>query len=128
MQKVISITIKGRIPSKKNSRNIFFRRGRMMNIPSPKYTAWHKASSLQLKKVPKYRLESVPSIFIEFYAPDRRATDLTNKAESIMDLLVDNEIIKDDNWYIVPRLALLFKGVDKLNPRAIIQITLAGGQ
>lgn len=126
MPKEIVLTIKGRIPSKKNSRNIFFRRGRLMNIPSAKYKEWHKSATEQLKRVPKKHLEDIESIIIEFYAPDKRATDLTNKAESVMDLLVDTGIIKDDNWYIVRRIALIFKGVDKLNPRALVSINTHG--
>lgn len=57
-----------------------------------------------------------------FYPSTRRKADATNKAESIMDLLVDAGIIEDDNWFIVPELSLKFGGVDKLNPRAEIII------
>jgi hypothetical protein len=39
-----------------------------------------------------------------------------------MDLLVDNGILKDDSWFIVPKLTLIFGGVDKNNPRAEITI------
>jgi Holliday junction resolvase RusA-like endonuclease len=55
--------------------------------------------------------------------PDNRRTDLSNKAESIMDLLVDNGILEDDCWQIVPILALQGMKVDKENPRAEIFIT-----
>ena len=48
--------------------------------------------------------------------------DLSNKAESIMDLLVDNGVIEDDNWFEVPALASTFGGVDKANPRAEVVI------
>ena len=112
------ITIKGRIPSKKNSR-INTRSG--MSFPSSKYTAWHKDASLQLIGVNK--IPSGSFISLHFYMPDNRRTDLSNKAESIMDCLVDNEIIEDDCWQIVPILALKGCGIDKENPRVEIFVT-----
>ena len=115
------IELKGRIPSKKNSKHMVFARGRSFLISSPQYITWHQEQSYRLKKIPtpiKYC-----AIEIEFYAPDNRKTDLSNKAESIMDLLVDNKILEDDNWFVVKGLALLFIKVDKDNPRAIITIT-----
>jgi hypothetical protein len=65
---------------------------------------------------------SPEAILITFYPPDRNAGDLTNKAESIMDLLVDMEILEDDNWFICSDIHLKFGGVDKQNPRAEIEI------
>lgn len=120
IERVLIIT--GRIPSKKNSRCLFVRGGKLMNIPSAKYAAWHKESSKQIPAAAKQSLAKVFSIEIDFYAPDKRSADLTNKAESIMDLLVDNKVIEDDNWYVVDRVVLNFKGVDKLNPRAEVHI------
>lgn len=61
-------------------------------------------------------------IQIEFWMPDNRRADLTNKAESVMDLLVDLKIITDDSWQCVPSLTLQSKGIDKINPRAEIWI------
>lgn len=62
------------------------------------------------------------SVIIDFYFPDARKTDLTNKSESIMDLLVDSMILEDDNHVVVPKLILRSKGIDKKNPRAEITI------
>ena len=64
---------------------------------------------------------SLTQISIKIYAPDKRKADLTNKAESIMDLLVDNGKIEDDNWFVIGDIRLLFGGVDKVNPRAEIE-------
>jgi hypothetical protein len=33
-----------------------------------------------------------------FFAENRRRFDLTNAAESVMDLLVDAEILADESW------------------------------
>jgi Holliday junction resolvase RusA-like endonuclease len=120
-QLVIKLT--GRIPSKKNSRCLFVRGGRLVNIPSAKYAEWHKAALAQVSDVRKDNfLLSKITVEIDFFAPDKRASDLSNKAESIMDLLVDAGIIADDNWWVVDRLILNFRGVDKNNPGAIVSI------
>jgi Holliday junction resolvase RusA-like endonuclease len=117
-----NLTITGRIPSKKNSRNVFVRGGKQFNIPSTKYKEWHKQASAQLGSRPKIAFKSVCEVQMEFYLPDNRACDLTNKAESVMDLLVDNGIIQDDKWQIIPRILLHAQGVDKENPRVCVWI------
>jgi len=119
---VKKITLTGRIPSKKNSRNVFVRRGKPVNIPSDNYAEWHKQATVQLGSQPKIAFKSVCEVQMEFHMPDNRACDLTNKAESIMDLLVDYGIILDDKWQIIPRILLESKGVDKENPRVEIWI------
>jgi Holliday junction resolvase RusA-like endonuclease len=122
-QRNINLTVRGRIPSKKNSRVCFVRGGKMINIPSKQYTEWNKDALKQINPVTKKycALEKV-RVSLDFWAPDKRATDLSNKAESIMDLLVDACILKDDNWWVVRELILTFKGIDKLNPRCDITI------
>ncbi len=114
------ITLKGRIPSKKNSKVMICKGTRPMLISSKKHKEWWEDQMWELKKY--YRVEDVESIEITFYAPDKRKADKTNKAESIMDLLVDSDIIEDDNWYVFNTLILKFGGVDKENPRAEIII------
>lgn len=114
------ITLPGRIPSKKNSKQLIYRHGRSFLIPSSNYTLWQQEQSYRLKKIPK-PIENA-EIEITIFAPDKRTADLTNKAESIMDLLVDNQILKDDSWFVIGKLTLIFGGVDKENPRAEIEI------
>ena len=116
------IILKGRIPSKKNSRNIFVVKGRLLNIPSKQYEAWHEEKSWELKMRKFEKLEKVESIEITIFAPDKRKSDLTNKVESLMDLMVDNGILEDDNWFVCGDIRLKFGGVDKENPRAEIII------
>lgn len=103
----------GRVPSKKNSRVVNTWTGK--NFPNNKYRQWHKSASYQLmtQKQPESPLERVNSITVVFYPPDKRKFDLTNKAESIMDLLVDNNILQDDNYEIVPMLILKIAEVVK---------------
>lgn len=121
---IMKIEIKGRIPSKKNSRITNRKTG--MSFPSKKYTEWHKGAMKQLEEqgVPIKKALFVEAIALTFYLPDKRKTDLTNKAESIMDLLVDYGLIDDDNCFVCPDIQLLFAGVDRENPRC--EITLPG--
>jgi hypothetical protein len=114
---VEQIIVAGRIPSKKNSRMAIPIGKRCVLITQKNYQQWHKQASLLL---PKVRIDEILELTILFYFPDARRTDLTNKAESIMDLLVDNGILEDDNYTVVPRLVLATGGIDRLNPRAEI--------
>ena len=112
---MITIILLGRVPSKKNSRQLFVKNGRMMNIPSKPYREWHIEASNQLKiaRIPSGQIETVECINIRFWSADKRAWDVSNKTESIMDLLVDNKIILDDNYEVVPVLNLEYMGVEK---------------
>ena len=121
---VTCLTIEGRIPSKKNSRDARINKGRIFTVPNERYKAWHAAGTLQLKSVPSNLkpIKNVHDIQIDIHFPDNRRADLTNKAESIMDLLVDNGIITDDCWQVTGPVMLSPRGIDKKNPRAIIWI------
>ena len=69
----------------------------------------------------KYKgIRTTSKIKAEFWLPDNRKTDLSNKIESVMDLLVDNGIIEDDSWQIISDLHLIANGIDKENPRVVI--------
>ena len=59
---------------------------------------------------------------IEYWLPDRRKRDLTNMTESVMDLLVDRDIISDDNCGVVTWVSMRNRGRDKENPRTEIEI------
>lgn len=94
----------------------------MIVASSAQYQQWRTdcLKSLMGKHLPK--IEKVNVVTITLFAPDKRSSDLSNKAESIMDLMVDAGIIEDDNWFVVPELRLVFGGVDKERPRAEILI------
>ena len=111
------IIIYGNAPSKKNSKIISCRGNRPCLFPSANYTKWHKDALLQLTG--KKRIE-VNEITITFFAGDNRKFDLTNKAESIMDTLVDAGLLEDDNYSVIGKLTLVFGGVDKKNCRCEI--------
>lgn len=119
------LEIFGRIPSKKNSR-VTTRSGR--SFPSKQYVKWHKEATNQIcQRYDEVEIGEIKEVQIVFRLPDNRRCDLTNKAESIMDLLVDCGVIEDDSWQVVPQLTLSAVGVDRKNPGADIWI-LHGGE
>ena len=108
----LQFVLNGRIPSKKNSRVTNRKTGR--SFPSKDYSNWHKNAEVQLlvTRTPRKLLADLIAIVMIIFFPDNRIADLTNKAESIMDLLVDMQVIKNDNWQntgpvlIVPALSI----------------------
>jgi hypothetical protein len=113
----MKIIILGAIPSKKNSKIMVCRGKFPILLPSSNFTKWHKDALLQLTGQKKIRANE---LILTFFAGDNRKFDLTNKAESIMDLLVDGGLIEDDNYSIISNLHLHFGGVEKGNPRCEI--------
>lgn len=94
----------GNIPSKKNR----VRFGSHGAYHDKKFSDWHKDAVLQLTPhVPEGGwISKCVTVEITFVFETLRVKDLTNAAESLMDLLVDVGILKDDNFKVVPRLIL----------------------
>lgn len=113
-------TLHGRIPSKKNSR-ISTRSGR--SFPSKKYAEWHKDAESQLEHLAGESIDYPVAVSYYFYLPDNRRTDLSNKIESINDLLVDIGFIEDDNAKVVTQLHVYYMGVDKKEPRCNVMVS-----
>ena len=117
------IKLKGNVPSKKNSKRRVQRGAHVFMIPSEAHEKWHKIQMAELQKPRLFvPIARISECCLTFFHGDRRKNDLSNKAESVMDLLVDAGILEDDNWFVVPRLSLEFGGVDKENPRVVIRI------
>lgn len=94
----------GETPSKKNSR-IGLRSGK--NIPSERYQKWKKAKHIELLHQGILCPPLNKSLTIEFFFhhSDNRTRDTDNQISSILDLLKDAKVIKDDNWQIVKRIS-----------------------
>jgi len=123
----------GDVPSKKNSKQIFINRrtGQRFITASSAFKAWNKTATKELmaelmahklQHIALEPLDVVEKITLIFYPSTKRASDLTNRAEGVMDLLVDCGVIQDDNWFVVGHLVLQFESVDKNNPRCEIFI------
>ena len=112
----------GRIPSKKNSRITVRATGR--SFPSKAFAQWHKVAMAQVmeQKLAKPPLNAVQyHVEIQVSFPTLGRADLTNKAESVMDLLVDAGVIRDDCWTCVPTL-LLRGRKDAQSPGATVYV------
>ena len=121
------IVIKGTVPSKKNSKIMVCKGGpRPLLLPSKAYKTWHKDALIQLKdqKVKKDKIPHLHTITLTFFAKTKRAFDLTNKAESIMDLLVDYGFLDDDSVKVVPNVQLVYGGVSKTAPRCEVEYNI----
>lgn len=107
------IILAGRIPSKKNSKRVFKNHGRTIVASSRNHEIWHRQALFELKEQKIRKMEAPICVTMRFVFPDNRKSDLTNKAESVMDLLVDAGILEDDNVNVCPKVILEFAGVDK---------------
>lgn len=95
-----------------------------MSFPSSDHRRWHEDALVQLACVRGLPVGiEKAEIKATIYFPNRIRADLSNKFESIGDLLVDAGIIKDDKWECVPRIEIVSGGVDTKNPRAEVEIT-----
>lgn len=117
----MTITLFGSVISKKNSNKVSCI-GRFPRIyKTPEFQAWHESCQWQLKVIYKDKtLTHIDELKMTFYFKDKRRHDLDNAAASVMDLFVDSEVISDDSVSVIPRLVLEYGGVDKDNPRVVI--------
>jgi len=120
----VSFGITGRIPSKKNGKRILRAGGRTFIGSSKDYVAWQREHvgplKLQFGHFPDGKKYAVA---IDFTAGDRRAFDLTNKAESVMDLMVDAGVIDDDNFNVVTSVTLRYAGYEKGRWYALVTLS-----
>lgn len=121
------ILLRGNIPAKKNNRQIFTKRTltrsgvkvKVSNIPQTAYSQWHKSMGLQLLGEP--RGLKPKSMRIKFWFKTNGRRDLSNALESVMDLLVDTGILKDDSWQETGPIEMIPGGVSPQNPGCIIE-------
>lgn len=85
---------------------------------------WNKDAVAQLKEqFAGYVVSGYPiGMAIEIYPKYQYRQDLTNRAESIMDTLVDAGILADDDIAHVDSLSISFCEYDKANPRAVVYL------
>jgi hypothetical protein len=102
MSRSVKIVFPSHIPSKKNSRRII-RKGRYsISLPSALHDEWyHKAQGL---------VEGIASfaapvrITLAYTAGNLREWDVDGSTTSVLDLLVNANVIPDDNWKVVREL------------------------
>lgn len=118
-QRIVELTLEGSIPSKKNSR---INRGDGVSFPSTKYVQWEQYALQKVRLQTRERFFKPVSIEVLIYFGTNIRADLDNRITSILDMLVEALIIRDDKWQDVP----LLKGeaqYRKKQPGAFIRIT-----
>ena len=112
--------LEGNVPSKKNSRQLFVKKGRLINIPSKRYKEWHDMASAQLEGFGS--LNPPYEIIMVFWVKDNRRADLDNKMASVLDLLQDCGIIEDDSWQKLRSIKAKIGGISRDCPRVKIEL------
>ncbi len=120
--KVLELVLEGNVVSKKNSR---INRGDGMSFPSKKYMDWQKESLKQIRIKRPERFYNPVSIEVIIYFGTNIRADLDNRLTSILDMLVEALVLRDDKWQDVPRLAVQAE-YRKREPGAFIRITELG--
>ncbi len=91
---------------------------------SKQYVAREKSQLAALKEqeVLPMKLDEPLEIQYSFRWPDKRKTDISNKIESINDMLVKYWFLLDDNSTIIKIIKARAEWVDKDNPRCELYI------
>ena len=93
----------------------------MFLVSSKKHKEWEEEKMWVLKGIHgQYKKCAITAVF---FPSTKRRADLSNKWESVGDLLVKAGILEDDNWFCVVDLRLMIGEVDKHNPRVELYIT-----
>lgn len=117
--KTVELRLKGNVPSKKNQR-INTKSGR--SFPSKNYTQWESDAIRQVRLQSRDHLLKPVQIEVIIYFATLAKADLDNRLTSILDMLVEALVIRDDKWQNVP----IMKAQAEHRPReagAFIRIT-----
>ena len=102
-QKTVELILDGNIPSKKNSR---INRGDGVSFPSKRYVEWEASALQQVRLQTRERFFNPVGIEVIIYFGTNTRADLDNRLTSILDMLVEGLVLRDDKWQDVPRLAV----------------------
>lgn len=115
---MVEITLEGNIPSKKNAR-INLRSG--ISIPSTKFTQWQDKAIWQVRQQTRHRFFDPVEIEATIYFDTKKRADLDNRLTSILDMLVDAMVLRDDSWQDVPKISVIAE-YRKSKPGAFLRI------
>lgn len=120
--KTVEITLDGNIPSKKNSR-INLKSG--VSIPNNKFVQWQNDALIMIRRQTRERFYNPVSIEVIVYFGTNGRADLDNRLTSILDMLVEGLILRDDKWQDVPLMTVQAEHRPR-KPGAFIRITEIG--
>ena len=113
------ITLEGSIPSKKNSR---INRGDGVSFPSTKFVQWQNTAIREVRLQTRQRFLKPVSIELIIYFGTNGRADLDNRLTSILDMLVECMVLRDDKWQDVPLIKVQAE-YRKNQPGAFIRLT-----
>ena len=121
----MTLVIQGETPSKKNSR-INTRSGR--SFPNKRYMDWlHSALAQVIEQVSgpgrpwEWASPDGLELTCTFYHGDLKRRDSDNQLSSVLDMLVEAQVIEDDSWMILP-VKHVYDVYDKGIPRCVISL------
>lgn len=104
----VSIKIPNRVISKKNSRRLFSKNGKIINIPSGAYAKYKDNALVVLAELPIDLMQPPYQINYLFEMKGKMSTDVDNMMASINDILQDAGIIDDDKHIVRGTFELTF--------------------
>lgn len=114
----------GKPRTKKNStRFVTLRDGRKFLLSSRLYTEFENNCLKQITRGSRKMINKPVSVSIKVYKTDKRKSDLVGYLQSVSDILVKAEVLRDDNYTIIKNYNGSFVDIDKINPRVEITIT-----
>lgn len=108
--------------TKKNHGQIITVKGRPMMLPSPQYRQYEKDCAVFMPKLDK-PIDFPVTVSAHFFKSTRRAYDLVNALQALLDILVKYGVLADDNAQIVFSIDGSRAGYDKAYPRTEVEIT-----
>jgi len=115
---MIELVLEGSVPSKKNQR---INRGDGKSFPSKKFVQWQNDALRQVRMQTRQRFYAPVGIEVIIYFGTKTRADLDNRLTSILDMLVEALVLRDDKWQDVPRMAVQAE-YRKGNPGAFVRI------
>lgn len=98
--KTVELRLEGSVPSKKNSR-VRTRSGD--SIPSKAFHDWQESALQQVRLQTRERFLGLVQIELIIYFATLGRADTDNKVTSILDMLVEGIVLKDDYWESVAK-------------------------
>lgn len=115
----VELVLEGSIPSKKNSR---INRGDGVSFPSKKFIQWQNDALRQIRMQSRHRFFKPVSAEVIIYFGTNGRADLDNRLTSILDMLVEGLMLRDDKWQDVPLIQVQAE-YRKKHPGAFIRLT-----
>lgn len=117
--KKVELKLEGNVPSKKNSR---INRGDGVSFPSRRFVDWQQSALLQVRMQTRERFFNPVAVDATIIFGTNARADLDNRLTSILDMLVEALVLRDDKWQDVPQITVRAL-YNKSKPGAIIKIT-----